>query len=352
MSNYEQAAGLLKVLMGSLMSPDNEVRSQAEESLNSEWRDRQPQTLLGSLAFLVHRDGEAQARAFAAVLLRRIAFQPAQAADNKEDERTVWSVVPAGVQQAVKAELLGALKNETERGARHKVCDTIAEISNNEGEGEWPELLGALYACAQDGNVQLRESAYRVFGSCAYLLEAQSPAAVTGAFSGALQDADPSVRQAALQAAVAYIVAVNEKQRGALAGMVGPMLGVLEPLLQSGDEAGLTDALSALVEAAEEAPKLFRAVLGDLVTFATAIGKNGDLESATRQAAMELLVTLAEAAPGMCRKNTQFCQAVVPVCLEMLSSIEDDEAWHTAKTLDDAGSDEDHVFGEQTLDRL
>ncbi|KAJ2760466.1 hypothetical protein IWQ57_006298, partial [Coemansia nantahalensis] len=63
MSNYEQAAGLLKGLMGSLMSQDNEVRSQAEASLNGEWRDGQPQTLLGSLAFLVHRDGEAQARA-------------------------------------------------------------------------------------------------------------------------------------------------------------------------------------------------------------------------------------------------------------------------------------------------
>ncbi|KAJ1726941.1 importin subunit beta-3, partial [Coemansia biformis] len=203
-----------------------------------------------------------------------------------------------------------------------------------------------------DGNAQLRESAYRVFSSCAYLLEGQGAAAVTGAFTGALQDADPSVRQAALQAAVAYILAVSEKQRSALAAMVGPMLGVLEPLLQGGDEAGLTEALAALVEAAEEAPKLFRAVLGDLVTFATAIGKNGELESATRQAAIELLVTLAEAAPGMCRKNAQFCQAVVPVCLQMLSTIEDDEAWHTAETLEEAGSDEDHVFGEQTLDRL
>ncbi|KAJ2777475.1 importin subunit beta-3 [Coemansia javaensis] len=351
-SNYEQTAGLLKGLMGRLMSADNEERSQAEASLNSEWRDGQPQTLLGSLAFLVHRDSEAQARAFAAVLLRRLAFQTVNATDNKEDERTVWSVVPGAVQQAVKAELLGALRSETERSARHKLCDTIAEIANNEGDGQWPDLLGALYACAQDGNAQLRESAYRVFSSCAHLLEGQSAAAVTGAFTGALQDAEAAVRQAALQAAVAYIVGTDEKQRSGLAAMVGPMLGVLTPLLQSGDEAALTEALAALVEAGEEAPKLFRAVLGDLVAFATAIGNNAELESATRQAAMELLVTLAEAAPGMCRKSAQFCQAVVPVCLQMLSSIEDDEAWHTAETLEDADSDENHVFGEQTLDRL
>ncbi|KAJ2320910.1 importin subunit beta-3, partial [Coemansia sp. RSA 2702] len=121
MSNYEQTAALLKGLMGKLMSSDNAERSQAEQALNSEWRDVQPQTLLGSLAFLVRRDGEAQARAFAAVLLRRIAFQDVKAGDSKEDDRSVWSVVPAAVHQAVKSELLGALKDETDRGARHKL---------------------------------------------------------------------------------------------------------------------------------------------------------------------------------------------------------------------------------------
>ncbi|KAJ1759819.1 importin subunit beta-3 [Coemansia sp. RSA 2167] len=134
MSSYEQTAALLKGLMSNLMSTDNNVRSQAETALNSEWRDVQPQTLLGSLAFLVHRDNEATARAFAAVLLRRIAFQDVKAGDNKEDERTVWSLVPNGVHQAVKNELLGALKDETDRGTRHKLCDTISEITNNEGK--------------------------------------------------------------------------------------------------------------------------------------------------------------------------------------------------------------------------
>ncbi|KAJ2819816.1 importin subunit beta-3, partial [Coemansia erecta] len=293
MSGYEQTAALLKVVMSNLMSSDNAVRSQAETVLNSEWRDVQPQTLLGSLAFLVHRDGEPQARAFAAVLLRRIAFQDVRAGgDNKEDERSVWSVVPQAVHQAVKAELLGALKDESDRGTRHKLCDTISEITNNEGENEWPDLLPALYACAQDGSSALRESAYRVFSSCPYLLAGQSVDAVNTAFSGALQDSDAGVRLAALQAAVQYILAATDKQRPTLAPMMPQMLGVLEPLQRAGDEAGLTEALAALIEPAEEAPKLFRAVLGSLVAFATAIGKNDALEATTRQTAMELLVTL------------------------------------------------------------
>ncbi|KAJ2318217.1 importin subunit beta-3 [Coemansia sp. RSA 2704] len=352
MSNYEQTAALLKGLMGKLMSSDNAERSQAEQALNSEWRDVQPQTLLGSLAFLVRRDGEAQARAFAAVLLRRIAFQDVKAGDSKEDDRSVWSVVPAAVHQAVKGELLGALKDETDRGARHKLCDTIAEIAGGEGDDDWPALLAALYACAQDGNAQLRESAYRVFSACPHLLAEQSADAVSGAFGAAFQDGEAGVRLAALQAAVAHVLAAPDKQRAALAAMMPAMLGVLEPLLSAGDEDGLTAALAALVEAAEAAPKLFRAVLGSVVAFATAVGKNDALEAATRQTALELLATLAEAAPGMCRKHAAFCTEMVPVCLQLMSSVADDEAWYAADTLDEADSDESHVFGEQTLDRL
>ncbi|KAJ2078427.1 importin subunit beta-3 [Coemansia sp. RSA 988] len=352
MSTYGQTAELLKQLMSKLMSSDNAERSQAEQTLNSEWRDVQPQTLLGSLAFLVHRDASAEARAFASVLLRRIAFQTAGGLENKEDERTVWSAVPVNVQQAVRAELLGALGSESDQSARHKLCDTIAEIADND-EGEiWPELLPALYACAQDSNAALRESAYRVFAACAHLLENQSAESVSTGFVGAFQDSEAQVRVAALKAAVAFVVAAGARQRAGVAGMVPQMLGVLEPHLRDGDEAGLTEALLALVEAAEAAPKLFRAMLGSVVEFATEVGRRTELESATRQAAVELLVTLAEAAPGMCRKNGQFCAALVPVCLQMLSSVEDDEEWHTTDTLDEADNEADDVFGEQTLDRV
>ncbi|KAJ1723452.1 importin subunit beta-3 [Coemansia erecta] len=352
MSNFSQTAALLKAVMSSLMSSDNDERTRAEAQLNTEWVATQPQTLLGSLAFLAHRDGEAQARAFAAILLRRIAYQNAAAAENKEDQQTVWSAVPEAVHQAVKAELMGALQDETERGARHKVCDTISEIVSHEGAESWPELLGALYACAQDADAQRRESAYRVFTACPELLESQDAAAISGAFAGAFGDGDAAVRLAALQAAVAFIVNAGDRQRAALAPLVAPMLGVLERQVADGDEAGLLDALLALMDAAGEAPKLFRSVLDALVTFCTGLGKNAALEARTQQAAVELLVTLAEVAPGMCRKNAQFCAQVVPVCLAMMSSVEDDEAWHTSDVLDDSDNDESWVFGEQTMDRL
>ncbi|KAJ2741550.1 importin subunit beta-3 [Coemansia sp. BCRC 34301] len=350
-STISQTASLLKVVMSTLMSEDNDARTHAESVLKTEWVATQPQTLLSSLAFLVHQDTEAQARAFAAVLLRRISFQSAPNAEYKEDERSVWSMVGSAVHQIVKSELLGALNDETDRSARHKLCDTISEV-NNEGDGEWPELLPALYACAQNGDALLRESAYRIFASCAYLLTGQNVETISSAFIGAFQDSDAAVRLAALKAAVAYIMEANEKQRGTAAAMVPAMLSVLDPLLRDNDETGLVEALSALIDAAEEAPKLFRSVLGSLITFATEIGKNNTLESTTRQTALEVLVTLAEAAPGMCRKNAQFSQSIVPVCMQMMSTVDDDSEWYTAETIEEGDNEEDYVFGEQTMDRL
>lgn len=352
-TSIEQAATMLKELLGNLTSPDNEIRTKAESSLTSEWIATQPQSLLGSLAFLVHRDTDPQGRAFASVLLRRISFQNMPAAENKEDELSVWSVVGAEVQQIVRSELMGALKDETDTDARHKLCDTIAEIFNeSESEADWPDLLPALYACAQDSNPSLRESAYRVFASCTYLLSKQNSESVVNAFVGAFRDSDGKVRLAALKAGVNYILDVGERERARISGMLPQMLSVLEPLVRDGDEDGLVDGLTALIDAAEDLPKLFRAVLDNVTTFATELGRNASLESRTRQTAMELLVTLAESAPGMCRKNGQFAQTVVPVCMQLMSSVEDDAEWHTTDTLDDGDNDADYIFGEQSLDRL
>ncbi|KAJ1936534.1 importin subunit beta-3, partial [Linderina macrospora] len=312
MSQFSQTAAQLQTLMGSLMSSDNAERTQAEAALTNDWVVAQPQVVVGSLAYLIHQAPDAQVRAFASVLLRRIAPQDAPGTDSKEDAYTVWSRVPADVRVSVKTELLGALRDETDRSARHKMCDTIADINKVEAQDEWPDLLPALYSCAQDGNLQLRESAYRIFAMSPFMLSTQPAEAVSSAFIGAFQDSDASVRLAALKAAVAYILSTDDKQRLSQAAMVPHMLSVLEPLLRDKDESNLVEALSALIEPAEESPKLFRSVLGNLITFSTEIGKNEEFENATRQTAIELLLTLAESSPGMCRKNVQFCQSIVP----------------------------------------
>jgi hypothetical protein len=59
------------------------------------------------------------------------------------------------------------------------------------------------------------------------------------------------------------------------------------------------------------------------------VSKDKTFEDRTRQTSLELLLTLSEAAPAMTRKVPNFAQEVVPVAMEMITDMEDDESWYT-----------------------
>lgn len=121
----------------------------------------------------------------------------------------------------------------------------------------------------------------------------------------------------------------------------------------SKDEESLVEGLEVLIELAEFLPKVFKPVLPALLNFAVSIMSNKtDLEDRTRQSALELLVCLAESAPGMCKKTPGFTDKVVPVALEMMTEIEDDRDWYNVDELGDEDSQENYTVGETAMDRL
>lgn len=61
------------------------------------------------------------------------------------------------------------------------------------------------------------------------------------------------------------------------------------------------------------------------------IAKDKSFDDRTRQTALELLLTLSEAAPPMIRKLPNFAQEIIPVAMEMITDIEDDETWYTTE---------------------
>ncbi|KAJ1675451.1 importin subunit beta-3 [Spiromyces aspiralis] len=278
-------------------------------------------------------------------------------------EQLVWHVVSDETRGLTKQGLLYGLTSEVDVGVRHKICDTISEVANNTPIANWPELLPALSDCARSQNADMRASAYRVFASVPELLAIQPADQVVIAFNGAFQDSSAAVRLASLQAAVHYLLAASGNAGGSgvaappvqLMQIVPHMLSVLKLLLQEQNETGLVEAFSSLIELAEDYPKYFRNVLAGLVEFCTAVAKDDMLENSTRQTSLELLVTLAEVAPGMVRRLPAFCESAVPVSLKMLSELrddEDDQEWYNTDTLEVDDNDENYVFGEQVMDRL
>ncbi|PVZ98231.1 hypothetical protein BB558_005779 [Smittium angustum] len=351
-TDMAQILPILQNLMANLLSPDNNTRSNAEKTLNLEWSIAQPNSLLLGLAYTMNESPDPSSRGFAAVLLRRVSlkenFGVAEIADAPEG--TVWSRVTADTRTQVKSMLLSSLERESDNGARNKVCDTISEVANV--EDAWPELLQALFVSSTSGLPALRESAFRIFTGCPQLLVDQNPQSVKDAFIVAFQDSSNNVRLAALKAAVQFLMIAEGTSRSKLDSMIPQMLSVLEPLLINKDEQGLVDSLSALTELAEIYPKAFRPVLPNLLEFGAQVSSNEQMEDSTRQIALEILVTLAEAAPGMCRKQAQFCDKLVHIALSMMANLEDDQDWYIVETLEEEENDDTSVFGEQVMDRL
>ena len=106
-------------------------------------------------------------------------------------------------------------------------------------------------------------------------------------------------------------------------------LKVLSPLIAQRDEDGLVDGIMVFIELGENLPRVFRPVLPSVMPFAINIMKDKSFEDGTRQTALELLLTLAEASPSMMRKTQDFCTQIIPISLEMMTELDDSEDWYT-----------------------
>jgi hypothetical protein len=108
------------------------------------------------------------------------------------------------------------------------------------------------------------------------------------------------------------------------------------------------------MEIAEVSPTYFRPMLGSLINAMNQITSAKSLEDATRQAAVEIVATIAEAAPGMIRKLPGFLDSFLPVLLDMMCETEDDPSWYqrTENTNEDEDDFENCDMAAEILDRV
>ncbi|CEP09674.1 hypothetical protein [Parasitella parasitica] len=329
-------------VLTNLLSPDNNQRASAEAQLNDNWVAQQPDLLLLGLAEFVARNEDVQLRSHCSVLLRRLAYK--QLTSNATNDTRLWEMIQESTRLGVKDLLLVALANETDQSARHKISDTIAEIAN---------LLKALFDCSQSPNAAHKESAFRIFASVPELIAGQHTEALKGVFMTSLTDTDnQAVQKEAMKAAAAYILQTDEATQKILGALMPHMLDTLSPLIASHQDEALVDSLVVLIELGEYCPKLYRSVFANVLTAMVNVAKDKSFEDPTRQTALELLLTLSEASPSMARKSPNFASEIIPVALEMITDIDDDESWYTTDELEEDDNEENYVMGESTLDRI
>lgn len=136
------------------------------------------------------------------------------------------------------------------------------------------------------------------------------------------------VQLSAMDAFASFFNSIQKKAQQKYYGLIGDVLNILPPLKQAGDSDQLTKALIAMIDLAEAAPKMFRPLFHDLVTFSITVIQDKDLEDQARQNALELMATFADYAPQMCKRDPEYAKEMVTQCLSLMTDVgvDDDDA--------------------------
>ena len=159
-----------------------------------------------------------------------------------------------------------------------------------------------------------------------------------------------------MEAFASFFRTINKKAQMKYYALLPEVLNILPPIKESSDSDQLTKALIALIDLAEIAPKMFKPLFQNLVTFSISVIQDKDLSDQARQNALELMATFADYAPSMCRKDASYTNDMITQCLSLMTDIgiDDDDAedWNASDDMDPEESDLNHVAGEQCMDRL
>ncbi|RSL65738.1 hypothetical protein CEP53_003574 [Fusarium sp. AF-6] len=346
----------LSQLLQALQSSDNSIRSQAEEHLQNNWTATRPEVLLMGLAEQIQAAGDNATRSFAAVIFRRISSKTRKIESG--DNVDLFLSLAKDQAAVIRQKLLETLAAESERLIRNKISDAVAEVARQYTEtGElWPELLGALFQLSQAPEPEKRENAFRVFATTPAIIEKQHEEAVLQAFQKGFKDEAVMVRLAAMEAFASFFRTINKKGQAKYYALIPDVLNILPPIKESQDSDDLSKALVALIDLAESAPKMFKPLFQNLVQFSISVVQDKELDNICRQNALELMATFADYAPSICRKDPSYTNDMITQCLSLMTDLgeDDDDAaeWMESDDFDQDESDQNHVAGEQTMDRL
>ena len=144
-----------------------------------------------------------------------------------------------------------------------------------------------------------------------------------------------------MEAFSSFFRQIQKKAQPRYYPLVPEILNILPPLKKAGDSENLTKTLIALIELADEAPKMFKPLFHDLVEFSVDVIQDGDLGDPSRQNALELMATFADSSAAMCKKDASYTSDMVTQCLRLMTDIgtDDDDAaeWNAS---DDVSSNQ------------
>uniref|UniRef100_A0A8C4STW7 Importin-5 n=1 Tax=Erpetoichthys calabaricus TaxID=27687 RepID=A0A8C4STW7_ERPCA len=335
-----------QLLLGNLMSPDNNVRKQSEEAYENIPGQTKVTFLLQTI-----RDAAAaeEVKQMAAVLLRRL-FSSAF------DE--IYPILSTDLQNVIRSELLLGIQMEGSPNIRKKICDIAAELARNliddDGNNQWPDILKFLFDSVNSQNVGLREAALHIFWNFPGIFGNQQQhylEVIKRMLAQCMQDQEnPQIRTLAARAAASFVLSHenNTLLHKHFAELLPGILQAVNDSCYQNDDS----VLKSLVEIADTAPKYLRPHLEATLQLSLKLCGDTILTNMQRQLALEVIVTLSETASPMLRKHTNILAQSIPQMLAMMVDLEDDDEWAIADELEDDDFDSNAVAGESALDRV
>eukprot|EP00794_Sanderia_malayensis_P010931 gene10931-12092_t len=332
-------------LVSKLLSPDNDIRNDAEARYGTIPDVTKIQFLLNTIL----TSSNLEIRVMASVLLRRLL-------SNIEEFTTS---IPEEVQQLCKVQLLQGVQALQDSNLRKKYCDVIAELAkcyiSDSGDNLWPDILKFLFESCNSPSEETREIPLHILCSFPGIFGTQQDTYMQVIKEMLMHCLQPTnslkIRYLAARATCTFIVeSVEETKHKLFADLVPFILQALEASVKNEDDDAV---LKGFVELADTGPKAIKPHLIDSINLMLMIVSNVQLENSWRQLALEAIVTLSESAPAIVRKfGAQLIPKIVPEMLALMVDLDDEPDWSNQDDPEDTETDSNPVAGESGLDRF
>jgi hypothetical protein len=271
-----------------------------------------------------------------------------------------WSALNNEIKSTLKAELLNAVQQEADQSIRKKITDVIAELArfliDEDGTNNWPEVLTFLFQLSSSQNVLLKEAALNIFTSFPGIFGNQEThylQVIHQLLFESLSDQNKNISFLAVKAITSFLKN-HEKETSTIMNFRDCL-----PLILSNTEQSVVDdndneeIQKCLIEIAEIAPKFLKSILDQVFEFCINVLSTADVAMSRKHLALEVIVTLAENASGMVRKNSsKYIPLIVPQILAMMVDLEDDPEWSIQDEIEDEDEESNPITGESAMDRL
>lgn len=213
-----------------------------------------------------------------------------------------------------------------------------------------------MFQCASSQSVQLQESALRIFASVPGVFgnqQTQYLDLIKQMLHKSLEStSDPEVRFQAVRSVGAFIL-LHEKEHNIqkhFADLLPRMILITAESIEIQDDQTL---IKLLIELAETCPKYLRPQIEVIFEMCMKVFSTPTVEDGWRHLSLEVMVSLSENAAAMVRKRCEkFVIALIPLVLQMMTDLEDDDEWSVSDEVNEDDNGDNNVIAESALDRL